>query len=64
MYEGITFEDFLKVGVRKEGGWRGGTPVGPRGGAGWSGRDWHLCGKGSDLGVASKTVETGFTYFY
>lgn len=44
VYEGITFDDFLKVGVR----WRG-RAVGRGGGSRgpWSGGDWCLCGKGT-----------------
>lgn len=55
VYEGITFDDFLKVGVWEGRHVVGAAVVGTRGAAGWSG-DWHLGGKGSNLGVAFKTI--------
>lgn len=55
MYEGITFDDFLKVGAW-ELGVDMGAALGACGGPCWSGRDGRLKGTGSSLNVAFTVV--------
>ena len=51
VYEGITFDDFLKVGA-----WELGVDLGACRGPCWSGRDGRLKGRGSSLSVAFTVV--------
>ena len=55
VYEGITFDDFLKVGAW-ELGVDMGAALGSCGGPWWSGRDGRLKGRGSSLSVAFTVV--------
>lgn len=55
VYEGITFDDFLKVGALELGVGMG-AALGPCTGPCWSGRDRRLEGTGSSLSVAFTVV--------
>lgn len=55
MYEGITFDDFLKVGAWELGVGMG-AALGPCRGPCWSGRDRRLEGTGSSLSVVFTVV--------
>lgn len=60
MYEGITFDDFLKVGAW-ELGVDMGAALGACGGPCWSGRDGRLKGTGSSLSCG---LHSGLNWFY
>lgn len=64
MYEGITFDDFLKVGVWEKRGWCWCAAVrGAPGAAGWPGGGRHLRRKRSRLDTALNTISNWFYPF-
>lgn len=65
MYEGITFDDFLKVGVWEKRGWCGGAALRGLQGqpVGQEETDQHLRRERSGLDVAFNTISRWFHLF-